>query len=498
MKTARALLALLLGLSAFSAWADPSGPAADPFPLYDSIRPNVDFWTRVFSEWSLGQVVIHDKDFPGLVYEIVDLPGPGEASYTPEQKGRVEGLRQDWERYLLELERKVATSQPLQEIDKVWVLHFATVVGADRLNGAHERVRCQRGLREQFRQGLERSFRYDGPMRAILKDHGVPEDLAYLPHVESSFQYQARSSAGAAGVWQFTRGTGKRYLTISSVIDERLDPIAATRGAARYLQEAYAALGSWPLSVTSYNHGVAGMQRAVERHGVDFERIYREYDGKLFGFASKNFYAEFLAARRIAKNPAPYFPEGYTPQPELDLDSIVLEVRTTPAQLAQRYGVRFEELAGLNMSWLSRSSGHRLPQGTRVWLPKGSLAASTRSAPATSAGGDDGSEGDMYVVRPGDSLSSIAAAHDISAGSLRALNRIPATSNLIRVGQRLRIPAAASTSSMAEVRRHVVRTGDTLIHIASYYGVKLVDLLAANTLTARSTIHPGQILHIPH
>ena len=100
-------------------------------------------------------------------------------------------------------------------------------------------------------------------MRAVFRDQGMPDDLALLPHVESSFNVRAYSKYGAAGVWQFMRGTGRRFMKVDYVVDESLDPITATRAAARLLRENYAILGTWPLALTAYNHGAAGMARAV-------------------------------------------------------------------------------------------------------------------------------------------------------------------------------------------------------------------------------------------
>jgi membrane-bound lytic murein transglycosylase D len=428
----------LLALSALATPADePAVGEPDLFPEFEAIAPNVEFWTSVFSEWTLGQVVIHDLDHPAMVYEIVDLPGPSGGRYTEQQQASVDGLCEFWKDYLRQLERKVSAGEPLEEIDKLWALHFAEVVGSGKLEGAHRRVRSQRGLRESFRAGLERSFRFDRRIREIMREHGVPEDLAYLPHVESSFQYRARSSAGATGIWQFTRGTGKHYLTINSAIDERLDPIAATRGAARFLKDAYEELGTWPLALTAYNHGLHGMKRAKHKFGADYEKIFLEYTGRSFGFASKNFYSEFLAARRVASKPDHYFPEGYTPEPEMDLDRVVLERRATPYWVSNEYGVPLDELAALNPGWSRRAvdSGLRLPAGTVVWLPKGALEGAGHSGASPAA--DQG--GPYHVVRPGDTLSEIARAH----------------------------------------------------------GVSLDDLLSRNTLTRQSVIRPGEILHIP-
>src|SRR5262249_30675666 len=120
----------------------------------------------------------------------------------------------------------------------------------------------------------------------------------------------AYSSVGAAGIWQFMRATGYRFMRIDSSIDERKDPIMATRAAARYFSDAYSRLGEWPLAVTSYNHGVSGLVRAVSTVGTkDLGTLIRKYDGTAWGFASKNFYAEFMAALEVEQRAAAYFPE---------------------------------------------------------------------------------------------------------------------------------------------------------------------------------------------
>jgi membrane-bound lytic murein transglycosylase D len=178
------------------------------------------------------------------------------------------------------------------------------------LAGASERLRSQRGTRERFKRGLEISGRYDLQFRKIFRDAGLPEDLAYLPHVESSFQLTAKSSAGAVGLWQFTNAAAKTFIPGHDKRDQRYDPFVSANGAARYLSYAYGKLGDWPAAVTSYNHGIGGMKRAQNTVGNDFNRIVDNYDGPAFGFASRNYYAQFLAAREIAANPHQYFREG--------------------------------------------------------------------------------------------------------------------------------------------------------------------------------------------
>ncbi len=109
-------------------------------------------------------------------------------------------------------------------------------------------------------------------------------------------------------MWQFTKGAAKTFMPAGGRVDQRLDPFASAIGAAHYLSYAYSKLGDWPAAITSYNHGIGGMKRAQNQVGRDFVRIVDTYDGPAFGFASRNYYAQFLAAREIASNPIQYLP----------------------------------------------------------------------------------------------------------------------------------------------------------------------------------------------
>ena len=177
---------------------------ADPFPNYASVDGSVQFWKQVFTDWSMGQVAVHDMDEPGIVYEVVDLPGPIEDGYTEQQQEFIEKVRERWEDKLRALARKASRRRKLTTEEKRLALMLTTGIGTHAVEDAYRRVRTQRGLRQRFRRGIEISYRYDAKFREIFRDAGLPEDLAYLPHVESSFQASARSSAGAVGVWQFT------------------------------------------------------------------------------------------------------------------------------------------------------------------------------------------------------------------------------------------------------------------------------------------------------
>jgi membrane-bound lytic murein transglycosylase D len=281
------------------------------FPKPPELQPQIAFWRKVYAEWGRSQVAIHDDRYMNVIYEVIELPGDVRDGYTLAQKELVSDRLDYWKLRLSILERKLADRDSLDGDDQRLVSRFGSAGQAsEAFSGAADRVRAQRGLRERFKRGLEISGRYDRHFKAIFRKAGLPEELAYLPHVESSFQANARSSAGAVGIWQFTPGAARTFMDSSRGYDARLDPIASARGAARYLSHAYDTLGSWPLALTSYNHGIGGMKRAKGQYGHDFARIVQDYDHPQFGFASRNYYAEFLAACEIVTQPDRYFPEG--------------------------------------------------------------------------------------------------------------------------------------------------------------------------------------------
>ncbi len=289
----------------FDRSATHSGALQNPGEL----KPAVEFWCKTYTKWHRSEVAIHDDRYLDVIYEVMVLPGYVDESLTSEQKEMVKQRRDFWKAQLFVLESKLRYNAPLNANDRQMI---AKLESSGRqlnsvLNGAAERVRSQRGTRERFIHGLEISRRYDGQFRKIFRDAGLPEDLAYLPHVESSFQPAAKSSAGAMGMWQFTKGAAKTFMP-GGRVDLCLDPFASAVGAARYLSYAYSKLGDWPAAITSYNHGIGGMKRAQNEVGRDFVRIVNMYDGPAFGFASRNYYAQFLAAREIARNPMEYLP----------------------------------------------------------------------------------------------------------------------------------------------------------------------------------------------
>jgi len=497
----------------------------DPFPRPNALAEQVGFWRSVYGYWSLGQVALHDMDYPGIVYEVIDLPGEVSEGYTAAQKKFVDEHRTALQIQLQSLAQRYKTPSLLSDAERELLFRIQSVAGEEAVAGAAERLRSQRGLRERFRRGLEISGRYDGTFRRIFSDAGLPTDLALLPHVESSFQTSARSSAGAVGVWQFTRGAGRLFLKMNSAIDERLDPVASARGAARYLGHAYDTLGNWAFAVTSYNHGIEGMLRAKKQSGDDFAQAVREYQSRSFGFASKNFYTEFLAARDVANNPHDFFVGGVQLDPPLDTQKLVLDRKMSAGQLAKLHEVSLKQMAELNPAWSRRAARGELPlpAGVEVWLPgkpqpeKLNLvvaapvaqAAPTAAPQMDAASVPPATSRNYHVVRRHDTLFGIAARYGMDVAALQALNNRAPDNNVVRIGDKLLVvedardatapvivPEAATVEDGADII-HVVRKGETPIEIASSYGITVAKLLASNDLTKRSIIRPGQRFRIP-
>jgi membrane-bound lytic murein transglycosylase D len=277
------------------AWLAVPALAATPFPG-DGLEARVLFWKNVFTQYGADDVIIHDRFHVNLIYAVAS---------DETVDGRVGAVKAA----LTEIRGKVGAPEELS--DAASPIYQAIVdqgltPSPPLLDELLDRVHTQRGVRERFRSGIIRSGRYVESFRKIMDDNGIPAEIALLPLVESSYE-NARSSAAAVGVWQFTRATGRDYLRVSRQVDERLDPMKSARAAARLLRENYDKLGSWPLALTAYNHGRGGMLRAKEEHGADLTTIISGYRGPVFGYASMNFYAEFLAAVDVYENHQQYF-----------------------------------------------------------------------------------------------------------------------------------------------------------------------------------------------
>ena len=231
-------------------------------------------------------------------------------------------------------------------------------------------------------------------------------------------------------------------MTVGYDIDERRDPIMATYAAAQLLKENYEKLGSWPLAITAYNHGAAGMSRARQAHG-DYPSIINNYRSRTFKFASRNFYSEFLAARRVAADYKRYFGDLDLKPPQ-HINSLVLDGYVAFKDVCRHLEVDPQELKALNPALREPvfEGQKHIPKGYSLRLPSRMSASNG---------------------------NSLAAA----------------------------LPESLFHSSQKPSRFYTVQRHDTAGKIAKMHGVKLQDLILANNLNRRATIYPRQTLRIP-
>lgn len=459
-----ACLALVVTLAPYRAGASPD------FRVPPALRPTVNFWIDVFAKYGRHQIVIHDTERVDRVYSVLDfraLERQGQSDVQIElamksaeenEKARVRGIL----RRLDQLDP--STDYLTEEEERIYGLFgndrspskFRDAAGPDRIRG-------QKGIRERFALGIQTGHAYFPHMEAIFRQAGVPTEITRLPLVESCFNMRAYSKVGAAGVWQFMPGTARSFMRIDGAVDERLDPLVASRAAARFMRQNYEKLGSWPLAINAYNHGPAGMARAVSTTGTtDITRIIQSYRGPAYKFASRNFYPEFLAAIEVEANHRKYF--GELPlHPPFATDTVYLAQRTHIGSAARCAGADVFEIAQLNPSLLPvvHQGRAQIPPGFELRVPVGSADRFDRCAATTappreiarrpssgrggrasvSRGGKTVKTGSRHVVhkvKPGQTLSQIAAQYGSTVDRIRRGNRLK--SNKIHSGQVLRIP----------------------------------------------------------
>lgn len=482
-----AITLLFLALTPLANAQDP-----DLFPRPPELEPAVKFWTRVYTEVDTRSGFLHDSQNLSVIYARLPLD-------RQQIESRRSRIRADL-RVLASGKRSGLTSSQ-EEILALW----PEGVSNETLRNAASNVRWQLGQSDRFLGGLQRSGAYRAHINRVIREKNLPIELAVLPHVESSFNPNAYSSAAAAGMWQFGRATGRRFMRIDHIVDERMDPYIATNAAMSLLEYNYSVLGTWPLALTAYNHGAGGIARAVRQTGTtDIEKIVANYRGRAFGFASRNFYAQFLAVLDVENNARQYFgdvrlnraPNFRVVETDAYIDAEVF---------ARSLGISLEQLRADNPAlrpavW---EGNKRIPQGFPIkvreeMVTSGNLLAAIPGDYKFAVQTPD----IAYVVERGDSLSVIARRFNTSVSQLVALNQLR-SQHRIQIGQRLLLPQDPGTANqlLADTAPdnglYTVRRGDTVSLIAARYGVTESELLSANGIPDRNRIYPGQQIRLP-
>ncbi|KJR40947.1 lytic transglycosylase, partial [Candidatus Magnetoovum chiemensis] len=209
----------------------------DPYimPYPKSLKPQVDFWINVFTKYNSSEIIIHDNKYLNIVYAVINVPDIA-AITDDEIKSRKDKEIENIKTMLLSLNNKTVNGKTeLTKEETTVSLMFDKIAGKDKYLEAIKRLRTQIGVKDRFKEALSRSTLYIKDMERVFQQQGIPLELTRLAFLESLFDVNAQSPAGAVGLWQFMKSTGRKYLTINEAIDERKDPIKSSKAAAKLL-----------------------------------------------------------------------------------------------------------------------------------------------------------------------------------------------------------------------------------------------------------------------
>jgi membrane-bound lytic murein transglycosylase D len=357
--------------------------------------------------------------------------------------------------------------------------------------------------RKSFSRWLKRSTRYLPMIREELKKEGLPQDLAYLAMIESGFSQIAYSRARAMGMWQFIKGTGRKYnLKINMYVDERRHPVKATRAAIAYLSDLYEEFDSWYLAVAGYNAGEGKIRRAIKKYNTT--NFWKLAQGNYLKLETKRYVPKLIAAIIIAKEPEKY---GFTDidydQP-LELETIKVPRWTALKAVARAGNMELKELQQLNRELKTQftppdsvSYELRVP-AARYQM----IAANLPRVHATVT-----TSYKTHTVRKGESLTSICRKYGLSKTVILKANRLSSAS--FKAGQRLRIPYRTTSYELLPVGEasrliadaskdnlilHKVQPGETVSELSLRYNVPPHLIAGWNDLKDLSKIRAGQLL----
>lgn len=294
-----------------------------------------------------------------------------------------------------------------------------------------------------MRGWLRRAGRWEGTIKKILAEHEVPEDLVFVALAESGFNPAARSSVGAAGLWQFMEATGSVYgLERSYWVDDRHDPVKSTHAAALFFKDLKTRFGSWELALAAYNAGYGLVMTAIERGNTNDFWTLAELESGL-PFATVNYVPKILAAAFVGRNRDAF---GFGPS-ELEPDAALawVEVRvprsTRLSKVASLIDADPDVVAELNAQLIRG----RTPPGRGSWpvrIPRDKKEAFERAFKQLEP---DWDEETTYRVRHGERLADIAARHGIGVAGLRRLNGVKDSAE-VSGGVVLVVPKARAAS----------------------------------------------------
>lgn len=349
MKTFLILIICFLSTSVWSAirpWTS-SLPGESIFTPSEDLVERVEFWMKIYAHYDSNQGVFHLVDDPSFVLGEVDLEPILQNSVLSsfEKKRRAD-------RYLAETKQNLLRKWKMTDGSK---------------------IRLQMGLKDRMEKAFFVSGRYLPMMENIFRKKGLPIELTRIVFVESSFNVNAYSKVGASGLWQIMPSVARPHGYIQKQYDKRNHPVYATRLAADILEQNFKGLNSWPLAITAYNHGLTGVKRMVGRaHSELIEDLIDSDNGtRSWGFASKNFYACFLAVLEVERNADTLFGSGLMQSKKLNYRELKLSKTVTKARILKAYSGSMTRFRQLNphLNWTLIQKKKKIPAGTPLIVP---------------------------------------------------------------------------------------------------------------------------------
>lgn len=394
-----------------------------------------------------------------------------------------------------------------KRILEIYTSRFTTVNGNHKeipltMNANVEReIKSFQGYeREFFTEGVKRSGKYREAMVKALKEAGMPEELSWLPLVESWFKVAALSPARALGLWQFIPSTGYRYgLKRDTWVDERLNPEKATKAAIAYLKDLHQMFGDWTTVLAAYNCGEGNVLRVIRQQKINYLDNFWDLYGRLPNETAR-YVPRFLATLHIMQDPEKYgFSFKNLESPSL-YENTNIEKQVQLKTLAAVMGVTFEELYALNPE-LRRQATPPAKYSLNVPVGTGNILLSKlETLPSWAPQKNEYNDYTFYTVRRGDTLSRIAAKYRTSVDAIVKANKISRRRTL-NIGQKLRIPLGrgsdmlSTSDDAASDKKYRAGKGDTLKTIAKKFNTNTTQLKRINNLTS-SPLYEGQILQI--
>jgi membrane-bound lytic murein transglycosylase D len=353
-----------------------------------------------------------------------------------------------------------------------------------------------------FLDSYVRSGKYRPAIVEALKEEGLPEELSWLPLIESGYQTRALSRARALGMWQFIASTGYKFgLERNDWIDERMDPEKSTRAAIAYLKELHGIFGDWTTALAAYNCGEGNVLKAIKRQKIkyldDFWDLYTSLPRETASYVPR-----FLAVLHIINDPAAH---GITLPPveePVQVDKITVSKQMDLKKISKTIGSSYQEMKSLNPELRKNvtpgtSYDLKVPAGKGEVLLAQLPAIPVWVAPTPSYV--------VHRVRRGESLSVIACRYGTSVRAIMNMNGLR-KSSYIKQGWKLKVPtgkrsyktqySVKATKGTGNAQEYVVRKGDSLWKIANRFGTTTKALKSFNHMqTTRLDI--GQVIIIP-